>query len=221
MNTSFLPIADRDWPEAIADMRTDFAGALNVYRVMAHNPSLLRAWATLRQHLVIDSALSDKQKELVILRTGHCWGSRYEWAHHVVRGLNVGLCDARIASAAMAVSEVGHEDDEDIVLIRATDALLDEGRLSAPLQIHLEQFLSKAAIIDLMATIGMYTTLAFLANSFEIPIDADVLHSIDRNRPGAWPLADADSSTRRTRPGPPLNSRPRTHDAHGSTRSCR
>lgn len=190
MNDSLLPIADRDWPEAIADMQTSFAGALNVYRVMAHNPPLLRAWATLRQHVVDDSALSEQQKELVILRTGHRWGSRYEWAHHVVRGLKVGLSDTRIAGAAREVSDVGSGNDEDSILLRATDALLDEGRLSPQLQIHLGEFLSKAAIIDLMATIGMYTTLAFLANSSGVPIDADVLNSIDRNPLGTRLLED-------------------------------
>ncbi len=51
------PIADADWPALIAEMRTGFAGALNVYRTMAHHPELLRAWAPLRQHVVKDSAL--------------------------------------------------------------------------------------------------------------------------------------------------------------------
>ncbi len=39
------PISDAEWPEAIAEMKTGFAGALNVYRTMAHHPALLKAWA--------------------------------------------------------------------------------------------------------------------------------------------------------------------------------
>lgn len=174
MNDDMLPIGDADWPEAVADMREGFAGKLNVYRVMAHNPALLRAWATLRQHVVIDSALTEQQKEMVILRTGHRWRSRYEWAHHVYRGSKVGLSDFRIARAAMEPDDWGAIDDEDVALLRATDALLVDGRLSAALQTRLGQFLSDAAIIDIMATIGMYTTLAFLVNSFATPIDEDV-----------------------------------------------
>jgi len=38
------PFADEDWPSEIADMRDGFAGALNVYRTMAHHPALLKAW---------------------------------------------------------------------------------------------------------------------------------------------------------------------------------
>ncbi len=74
------PLGDDQWPEPIEDLRSGFAGQLNVYRTMAHNPALLRAWAPLRQHLVKDSALGPQRSEVVILRTGHRLGSHYEWA---------------------------------------------------------------------------------------------------------------------------------------------
>jgi alkylhydroperoxidase family enzyme len=61
-------------------MRTGFAGALNVYRTMAHHPELLQARAPLRQHVVKDSALGAERSELVILRAAHRTGSPYEWA---------------------------------------------------------------------------------------------------------------------------------------------
>lgn len=43
--TSPSPLTDADWPHEIDDLRDGFAGALNVYRLMAHHPALLRAWA--------------------------------------------------------------------------------------------------------------------------------------------------------------------------------
>lgn len=63
------PISDADWPQEIADLSGGFAGQLNVYRTMAHDPALLRAWAGLRQHIVRDSALGLELVEVVILRT--------------------------------------------------------------------------------------------------------------------------------------------------------
>lgn len=170
-----LPLTDAEWPEAVADMRDGFAGKLNVYRVMAHNPALLRAWATLREHVVTGGALSEQQKEIVILRVGHHWRSPYEWAHHVFRGGRIGLTRERMARAALDPAAWGDADDEDTVLLRATDAMLEGGRLPPALIGQLRGFLTDAAITDMMATIGMYTTLAFLVNSFETPIDADVL----------------------------------------------
>lgn len=174
------PVGDADWPDAVADMLGGFAGKLNVYRVMAHNPALLSAWSGLRGHVVTGGALTEQQKEIVILRTGHRWASSYEWAHHVSRGRLTGLSDFRIARTAAPSGDWGPESvgdrdhEEDIALLTGTDELLDDGRLSSPTRIRLAQFLTPAAILDVMATIGMYTTLAFIVNTHETPIDADV-----------------------------------------------
>ena len=85
------PISDADWPEEIADMTGGFAGKLNVYRPMAHDPALLRAWTDLRQHVVLESALGLELVEVVILRTGVRLNSRYEWQQHISRARKVGF----------------------------------------------------------------------------------------------------------------------------------
>jgi 4-carboxymuconolactone decarboxylase len=146
-----------------------FAPKLNVYRVMAHNPDLVRAFAGLRGHVVLGGTLTEMQKEIVILRTGHHWGSAYERAHHVARGRLAGLSDERIARTERPRAEWG-EADEDTRLMEVTDALLRTGRLPEALS---EAF-AGPVLLDIMATIGMYTTLAFIVNSFDTPIDADI-----------------------------------------------
>jgi alkylhydroperoxidase family enzyme len=150
-----------------------FARALNVYRTMAHNPGLLAAWAPLRAHVVLGGALSEAQKEIVILRTGYHWGSAYERAHHIVRGRLAGLSDARIARTAKPAEDWcadGGVADEDTRLMAATDALLTHGRLTeAELKL-----LDPAWLLDIIATIGFYTTLAFIVNSFDTPIDTHI-----------------------------------------------
>lgn len=161
----FPPLPD----SALAPHAPAFARKLNVYRTMAHNPALLAAWAPLRAHVVLGGALTEAQKEIVILRTGHHWGSAYERAHHVVRGRLAGLTEAQIARTALPPEQWG-EADEDTALMAATDALLTHGRLS---ETELNA-LSPTWLLDIMATIGFYTTLAFIVNSFETPIDADI-----------------------------------------------
>src|SRR5690606_12980353 len=96
--TPYPPLADTEWPDEILDMLNGFAGQLNVYRTMAHHPALLRAWASLRQHVVVDNALGAQLSEIVILRTAFRLGSRYEWSHHVVRAGKCGVAKGRIAS---------------------------------------------------------------------------------------------------------------------------
>lgn len=162
------PLADADWPEAIADLRDGFAGALNVYRTMAHHPALLRAWAPLRQHVVKDSALGAERSEVVILRAAHRMGSGYEWAHHVSRARALGFTDARIA--ALRGDPVG----EDGLIARAVDSLFDQHCLPAALEAELAAAIGRPAVMDLMATVGFYSVLGFLLMTYATPLDADV-----------------------------------------------
>ena len=175
------PFADSEWPESIADMRAGFAGRLNVYRVMAHQPDLLRAWAPLRQHVVLGGMLTETEKEIVILRTGYHWGSAYERAHHVVRGRLAGLSDARIARTGMEQQDWGSaqaagDENDDLLLMRATDAMLQAGCLPKAERVALGAAgYNNAALLDIIATIGLYSTLALIVNSFATPIDPDVV----------------------------------------------
>ena len=169
------PLADADWPEDLADLRAGFAWRLNVYRVMAHHPALLRAWAPLRQHLVKDSALGPERSEVVILRTGHRLGSAYEWAHHVSRARALGFSDDRIrAIAAMPQGEDG-------LIVRAVDALFDRHHLPPALEAELADALGRAAVFDLIATFGFYSVLGGLLMTYDTPVDAPVAEELRRN----------------------------------------
>lgn len=169
------PISDADWPACAADLLGSYATNLNVYRVMAHNPKLLVAWTDFRNHVVLNSALSPMQSEIVILRTGFRRGSYYEWAQHVVRGASAGLSTARISS----VRTPEHAPPEDAMLITAVDALIDNGRFDPALRVILLEALGLTATIDIIATVGMYTTLAFLIESFEVPLEQEMLRQFE------------------------------------------
>lgn len=183
------PIADADWPVEIADMRGGFAGKLNVYRVMAHHPALLAAWRTLRNHVVLESALTPAQSEIVILRTGLRWKSPYEWGQHVVRGMAAGLTEPQIAQVRdTAPGAIGA--GEDALLIAGTDALLDEGGFGTAMLAALTEAFGKKGALDVIATVGMYTTLAFLLNSHDVPLEPDMADALAQTAFAPDPGAD-------------------------------
>ncbi|WP_323007124.1 carboxymuconolactone decarboxylase family protein [Pseudorhodobacter sp.] len=162
------PVSDADWPNQISDLRDGFAGALNVYRTMAHHPALLRAWAPLRQHIVKDSHLGPLRAEVVILRTAVRLGSHYEWSHHVSRSRALGMNDARIAAIRMM------PEGEDGLIVRAVDALIDTKRLTLAQEAELAAAIGREAVIDLIATVGFYAVLGYLLMTYETPLDADI-----------------------------------------------
>ena len=166
------PLSDRDWPEAASHMLGGFAGRLNVYRVMAHNPALLAAWETLRNHVVLGSALSPQQSEIVILRVGVRRRSHYEWVHHVLRGLEAGLDQARILATRDGNAV---PDSDDALLIAGVDAIIDLGHLPAGLLAALTARIGSVAVLDVMATVGMYSTLACILESYRVPLEPETL----------------------------------------------
>ena len=169
------PLPDQEWPEALEDLRAGFAGKLKVYRVMAHHPALLRAWAPLRAHIVTDSALGAERSEVVILRTAHRFSSDYEWAHHVSRARKIGFSDQRIA--AIAAMPKG----EDALICRAVDALLDQHRLPPDLDRQLATLIGRHGVFDLMATVGFYSVLGYILMSYNTPLDAEIDREMAEN----------------------------------------
>lgn len=169
------PIKDNAWPEAAIELRDDFAGRLNVYRVMAHHPKLLMAWAPLRQHVVLNTALGGARSEVVILRTAFRFGSDYEWAHHVSRARAAGFSDERIAALK------GVPQPQDKLIVEAVDALIDDRRLLRESILALEDTIGREGVFDLIATVGFYSTLAYLVMSFGTPIDDDVADELSKH----------------------------------------
>lgn len=173
MSSPCPPIGDAEWPRSVADLRDGFAGQLNVYRTMAHHPALLRAWAPLRQHVVKDSALGPDRSEVVILRTGHRLGSRYEWAHHVSRARALGLHDDRIRAIAATPFP------EDALVVEAVDAIIDHHCLSAELEARLAAEIGRTGVFDLIAAVGFYSVLGTILMTYDTPIDDAVAAEMD------------------------------------------
>lgn len=178
------PMTDADWPEESAELREGFAGAMNVYRTMAHHPALLNAWAPLRQHVVKDNALGPELTEVVILRAGFRLGSAYEWAHHVSRALALGFSEARI-DAIRGVPEA--IDGVDGLIVNTVDALLDERMLASHQEEALSEAIGRKAVIDLMAMVGFYSVLGYLLKTYNTSIDEGV-QAEARSNPGLFSL---------------------------------
>ncbi len=178
------PLTDADWPPELDHLKGGFTNTGNVYRVMAHHPALLSAWIGFRTHVVLQNALGTQISEVVILRTGFRLNSAYEWAHHVARGRKAGLSDARIASVRGPLNRMA---PKDALIARAVDGLIDDASLAPPLLAELDAAIGKKGILDLMATVGLYSTLGFIVNSFATPIDADITDELT-----ARPLAETD-----------------------------
>lgn len=166
--STLQPRPEDEWPEGIRSLLQ--GPVLNIHRMLAHSPELLRQSAPLRNYLVAGSSLAPRQRELLILRTAHLIGSDYEWTHHVVRGQAAGLTAEEIER----VKDGARADGWDVTeraLLRLADEMRSAQEITASTAAQIEEDIGPAGLIDAIFTIGFYLTLGTILKSFNVPID--------------------------------------------------
>ena len=163
------PISPERWPAELAVIKGMIPSDLNVYRTMAHDPQLLLALAPLRKHIVVDTLLSKRQMEFVVLRTARNTGTEYEWAHHVRRGKACGMTDAEIES--VRVSEPIAFEPPVSALMCAVDELTQQRAISPETWRSLDRMYGPTHILPIIATVGFYTLLAYVINSCGVRLE--------------------------------------------------
>jgi alkylhydroperoxidase family enzyme len=139
-----------------------------VYRTFANHTALYRPRQELSEYIRLKSTLTDRARELAILRIGFLCGSAYEWAAHVRAGRAAGLTDADVArltggSRGWSGLDAAILDASDELFAR--DAVSDDtwARLSAQLDPH--------QLIDLLITVGGYRMASMALNTFGVPLE--------------------------------------------------
>jgi AhpD family alkylhydroperoxidase len=188
------PLPLRSWPPAMREALAAMAPpqpthaqpptenrprALNTLGVLARHPALARAFLTFNGHVLMATTLSQRQRELVVLRVAALDRCRYEWAQHVIIAGDVGL-DAdeirRIATGPDSPAWSG----ADAALLRSVDELIAGSAISDPTWRQLASHLDDQQILDLIFCVGAYHTLAWMMRSFDLELDDDLLEALPR-----------------------------------------
>ena len=172
------PLDTENRDESLAQVIDDMAGRpINVHKLMAHHPALLKAWWDLRNYTIAGGDLGQRHTEILILRVALQMKNWYEWASHVHRGLAAGLTMEEIERVKVGPDDPGWQPDERL-LIQAVDELVhDRAVTDATLEALREHFTDRQ-ILDAIVTQGAYVTLGCLLNTWETPLDEHVEESI-------------------------------------------
>ncbi len=149
------------------------AGGVNALALMLRNPAACKAFLEFNRHLLYESKLNERVRELVVLRIAAKMGSEYEWAQHVPVALECGFKPDEIEQLRIG-SELDSWPEFDRALVAATDGLLADGDVDDATWATLAERLDDAALLDLVFTIGGYATLAMVFNATRIPLDSDL-----------------------------------------------
>src|SRR5215470_14696249 len=92
-----LPLPPEAWEEEAREVVgrnracVGRGGVPNVLATLARHPKLLGAWYGFAAHVIGESTLAARDREIVILRAAVLCRSDYEWGQHVVMARAVGF----------------------------------------------------------------------------------------------------------------------------------
>ncbi len=182
------PLALAEWPKAMRAALAALAppdprhpqptqqnrpAARNTLGTFAHHPALARAFFTYNGHILMATTLTERQRELLIMRVAVVRSSDYEWAQHLFMARDAGLSDEEISRIAYGPT-APFWNELDAALLRAVDELIGDGSISTGTWQILTAHLDVQQVLDVIFTVGAYDTLARMFRSFELEIDDDV-----------------------------------------------
>jgi len=170
------PLEPREWtPEQRKRFDPNGTGqrAANVFVTFVRNPSADRVRGPINQHILNSTTLSVRQRETLLMRIGVLCRSEYEWAAHSRLGRRAGMTDADVARIIAGPDSGGGEPLE-IALIRATDELYRDDRVSDDTWAALAKGLDTKQLLDVLIAVGGYRSTSMAINSAGVQLDANM-----------------------------------------------
>lgn len=166
----------------------------NLMMVMANHPALGKAFNTFGKHLLLESTLPVRPRELIVLRTSWHLKAQYEWHYHVGYAVSAGITLEEIAAVVEGPdSPVWDGKDEDRFVLRAVDELWADSELTDDTWQGLSRSFDKHQLMDMVFTIGHYVMLSWAIAAFKMPMEdgVDTIGFDLKTRSGATPVSRA------------------------------
>jgi len=132
---------------------------------MLRYPLLHRVHTELALVLMSQGALSDRDRELAVLRVGWLCQAPYEWNSHVnVAKRLAGLTTDEIERVTIG-STAPEWSEADRTLLRAVEEMLEDSLISEKTWTALAERLTEQQLLELPVLVGQYLGVAYLQNS--------------------------------------------------------
>jgi 4-carboxymuconolactone decarboxylase len=165
-----LAVMRREDSEAAQGNEPGAPRVVNALAVLMRYPVLAKAFLTFNRHLLFSSSLSDRIRELLILRIAWLRRAEYEWAQHVLLAQKAGLREEEIKAVKDGPGAAVWA-PFDAALLRAVDELHTDAIITDTTWDSLAAHLDQRQLMDLVFTVGAYDLLAMAFNTFGLELD--------------------------------------------------
>lgn len=142
----------------------------NVFRMMAHAPSLMPGIMELTGAILYRSKLSPELRELAILRVGHLCGSAYEVHQHRKISAAIGLSQEKIDGTARDAEAKLYRGRE-LLVLRMTEQVVRKVKADDALFAEAARELGNEVLMELLVVIGLYVMLAQVLENAQVELE--------------------------------------------------
>lgn len=138
---------------------------------LINHPLLAGKWLSFSTALMHEGLISNRERELMVLRVGWRTRSEYEWLQHVrmARRYKIEMSEVEAVSRGDYDGFAEHERD----LLTATDEMIDAYRITEDTWKRLESRYDTKQLMEIAFTIGSYTALAMVFGALGVQIEDD------------------------------------------------
>lgn len=148
---------------------------------LLRSPELMTRLQLVGAFLRFESKLDNDLFELAILVVARKWDQQFEWGFHQPLALASGVPESVTDEIGQGLPPTTGRPELALVW-RTVTKLLSEGELDDETYAELLEAVGEQALVELVATVGYYTTLALTMNVARTPPPADAPRLRERGR---------------------------------------
>lgn len=168
--------------EAVAALVAGPRGAVvGPFVPLLRSPELMTRLQLVGAFLRFESKLDDDLFELTILVVARKWDQQFEWGFHHPLAVASGVPESVTDEIDRGLSPTTGRPELALVW-RAVTSLLSDGEIDDETYADLLEALGEQALVEMVATVGYYTTLALTMNVARTPPPADAPRLRERKR---------------------------------------
>jgi len=166
------PLAEPYAPQVAETLRRMMPAGiepLKLFRTVAHNHAILERFRSTGAYILNFGLLEAADREVVIHRSTARCGCEYEWGVHAVAyGRPLGLTEEQLRATVHGTADDPCWSPRQASLVRLVDELHDAGSVTDDLWARLAREWSPAELVELVAVVGFYHFVSYMANALEV-----------------------------------------------------
>jgi 4-carboxymuconolactone decarboxylase len=144
-------------------------GTRGPFLVWLRSPELCEKVEALGAYCRFESSLNPRLRELVLLIAARHFDAQYSWNAHVGKAIELGVSADSVKALAASETPGWANPDEEVLYRFSTEILRDHFVSDETFAAGLAEF-GEQGLVDLIASLGNYSMLAMLLNTFQVDL---------------------------------------------------